>query len=153
MAKKNKLVIDLGKINLTDDQRRSPHTAALHKTAAKEIKSAEKANTKKPKVIEAPGTVPILRGAAVAATGAKTANLSVTFTNTNPGDSNLTATLDTAEKELTQSGSISFKNVQRPDIILIEVDSPGSTTITIDISAQSAEMNFPPGNSGNFVIN
>lgn len=98
----------------------------------------------------APTTRRLSRGVATLLT----ASIDVVFTNTNPGLSKLTGTCNGEERELTQSGVISFPNVGPGDIILIQADSLGSTTATIDISATPATLSFAPGaHSGTFLIN
>jgi len=144
MAKKNQLVIDLGKIKLTDEQLKSLQ-AALHKTVAKEIKSAEKTNKKQPKITGTEKAKPATRGMA-GAPGTKTATLEVTFTKVNTGDSELTATFNSQSKKITSSDSITFSGLAKGDMIEIDGTSLGSTTISIDISANPTVMNFTPGN-------
>jgi len=140
-AKKNQIVIDLGKIALTPVQRQKLQNE-IHKTVAGQMGAIDAANST---------STPAKVGATPAAI---TANIQATFTNTNPGVSSLTATLNSTQKTLSQSGTVSFTGVQSGDIILVQVDSLGSATITIDVNATPAQMNFPPGShSKNFIIN
>ena len=144
--KKNQLVIDLGKISLTNEQRKILQ-AVIHKAVAGKMKGIQAANKKE-------DNTALPKVTAAKAVAGVTANIEVTFTNTNPGLSNLTATLRGKQKKLDQSGTISFNNVRTADIILIQADSLGSTTATIDISADPMQLNFPPGaHSGSFFIN
>jgi hypothetical protein len=146
-TKKNQLIIDLGKVRLTNEQRKILQ-AGIHKVVASKMKKIQSAANKKEKDIMPPKAV-----AKKEVTGLM-ANIEVTFTNTNPGLSTLTATLRGKQKKLDQSGTINFANVRTADIILIQVDCLGSTTATIDISADPMQLNFPPGpHSGSFFIN
>lgn len=160
---RNKLTIDLRRIALTDKQLKDLHNA-IHKTVATHLQKAEKANAaKKPAASKAKKpkkAAPMLEGveapppAAAAATATKTANLSITFTNTNPGKSDLTAILNGVSKNVKQSGTLSFPGVNSGDIIIVQGKSLGTTTVTIDISADPMQMNFGPGHfNDNFFIN
>ncbi|HVE60940.1 MAG TPA: hypothetical protein VNA26_03925 [Chitinophagaceae bacterium] len=141
---KDKLVIGLA-VSLTDRQRKRLHKA-IHKTIASQIKRAETANNKRKQPKRATRS-------ATATVKKKTANLEVTFRNTEPGLSELTAILNSEEQTITESGTITFPNVQSGDIIIIQGTSLGSTTVTIDISAEPIQFNFEPGNfNGNFFI-
>jgi hypothetical protein len=141
---KDKIVIGL-EVSLTDKQRKSLHKA-IHKTIAAQIKKAETASAKKKE------TTRRTRGATVTIEK-KTANLEVTFRNVNPGLSELTAILNNEEETLDQSGTITFPEVQSGDIIIIQGTSLGTTTVTIDVSAEPIQFNFQPGNfNGNFFI-
>ncbi|MFN2440067.1 MAG: hypothetical protein ABR503_12765 [Chitinophagaceae bacterium] len=141
---KDKLVIGLA-VSLTDRQRKSLHKA-IHKTIASQIKRAETANNKKKQTKRTTRSL-------TATVKKKTANLEVIFRNTEPGLSELTAILNSEEQTITQSDTIPFSNVQSGDIIIIQGTSLGSTTVTIDISAEPIQFNFEPGNfNGNFFI-
>jgi len=79
--------------------------------------------------------------------------ITVTFTNTNPGDSSLTASFNGVEKTLTQSGKLSFENVPNDQAIQIDGKSLGSTSLKIDVHASPPSLDFPPGVfDGNFFI-
>jgi hypothetical protein len=148
---RNKLTIDLRRIALTDKQLKDLHNA-IHKTVATHLQKAEKAKSAKKKA------APVLEAAppdtAAITTATKTANLSITFTNTNPGKSDLTAILNGVSKNIKQTGSITFAGVNSGDIVIIQGKSLGMTTVTIDISADPMQMNFGPGHfNDNFFIN
>ena len=82
-----------------------------------------------------------------------TATISAVFTNTNPGTSKLTATLNNQSKSISSSGGINFSGVKSLDIILVQVNSLGTSDITIDIPADPASFHFSPGShSGEFEI-
>jgi len=155
-TKKNQLVIDLGKVTLTKEQRKKLQ-AGIHKAVAAKMKGIQAANKKESKAAnnnKETAIAPAAPKAVAKAITGVTANIEVTFTNTNPGVSDLTATLRGKQKKLDQSGTIIFDNVRTADIILIQSDSLGSTTATIDISADPMQLNFPPGaHSGSFFIN
>jgi hypothetical protein len=140
---KDKLVIGLA-VSLTDKQRKSLHKA-IHKTIASQIKKAETANKKKQtKRTTRSSTVTVKK---------KIAHLEVIFRNTDPGLSKLKAILNDEEQTINQSDTITFSNVQSGDIIIIQGTSLGSTTVTIDVSAEPIQFNFVPGNfNGNFFI-
>jgi hypothetical protein len=147
--KKNKIILDLGKVELTREQRKLLQ-AGIHKTVAAKMKSIHAFNKQKIKN-EAPKLLSDTEPVSIAQS---TATIDVSFTNVNPGASELTATCKGQQKKIMQSSSISFKNISTGDTILIQVDSLGSTTATIDISADPAQMNFPPGShGGTFFIN
>jgi lysyl-tRNA synthetase class II len=146
---KNKLVIDLRRITLTDKQRKSLHTA-IHTAVTKEMKKISVSESKKTKA--APGSKKsTLEIAEVKTT---TATLTITFNNVNPGLSELNAILNDEQKTIDQSGDITFNNIQSGDIIEINGESLGTTTVTIDVSADPVQMNFSPGHfNENFFIN
>jgi hypothetical protein len=149
--KKNTIIIDLGKLQLDAEQRKLLH-AGIHKTIAAKMKKIHTANRKKAKTETKPAE--LLRDAEPAVVAQTTATIDITFTNTIPGRSELTATFNGGQKKITQSGSLSFTNVRSADTILIQVDSLGSTTATIDRDADPVLMNFPPGShSSTFFIN
>lgn len=144
--KKNQLTIDLGKINLTPSQRKALHTA-IHDTVANNMNDiAVTAATLKAGI--AVSSRPPTKAKSVAA------NLMITFTNTEPGLSSLTATSKGESKTISQSGSIRFQKVETGDTIMVNGSSLGNTTITIDIDADPTQMNFDPGMfNGSFFIN
>jgi len=139
---KNKIVIDLRRTPLTPDQTTDLH-AALHKTIVSQLKKAAAAPPP-----------PKSKAKLAVAAAPQTAVLTVTITGTNPGLSNISANLNGTVKSITKSGTISFDNVNSGDIIAISGDSLGTTSITISVSADPINMNFPPGHiNGNFFIN
>ena len=140
---KNKIVIDLRRLSLTDKQRKELHEN-LHKTVVSNLKKFGK--DKKA------GSSARRRLSAAANT--KTATLAVSFTNTNPNKSDLKASLNNEEHELHSSGTITFQSVQSGDIIEVSGESLGTTTVTIDVSADPVQMNFSPGHfNDDFFIN
>jgi hypothetical protein len=149
----NKLTIDLRRVALTDKQVQDLHNA-IHKTVATHLEKAAKARPPK-KTAKAKKPPINLEGTNVtAAAGTKTANIKVTFTNTNPGKSDLTAIHNGVSQNLKQTGSVSFAGVSSNDIIIIQGKSLGMTTVTIDIGADPMQMNFGPGHfNDNFFIN
>jgi hypothetical protein len=150
---KNKIVIDLRRTPLTPEQTKDLHTA-IHKTVVNQLKKSPPApaSAKSNAAGKAPGKA--MKLAAVAASGPQTANLSITITGANPGKSNISAELNGVTKSVSKSGTLTFNNVNSGDIISLDGDSLGATTITIDISADPASMNFPQGHiDGNFFIN
>lgn len=151
MTKKNQLVIDLGKITLNAEQRKILQ-AGIHKAVAAKLKRIDTGRKKTD--VGKKEAKSLTRGGLRAVAAVTTATIKVDFTNTNPGTSEITATLKGQKKTLNQSGSISFTNVNSADIIRVQVDSLGSTTATIDINADPTQLNFPPGShSGRFFIN
>jgi hypothetical protein len=147
---RNKLTIDLRRIALTDKQLQDLHNA-IHKTVATHLQKAAKAKPAK-KSTRKKRSATNLESVVPAAT--KTANINITFTNTNPGKSDLTAIHNGVSKKVTQTGSITFAGVSSGDIIIIQGKSLGTTTATIDISADPTQMNFGPGHfNDNFFIN
>jgi len=137
-VKKNKIIIDLGEINLTDKQRKSLHTV-IHDAVSKELKKAEKPVPKKPKA-----GVPAKALAAVV-TG-KVVTLHVDFNTVELGNSTITASHNGDTKTLDQSGSMSFDNVIVGETIdIVDGDSNGTTTITINTHANPTQMNFAEG--------
>jgi len=140
MAKKNQLIISLGNINLTDEQR-SNIQMAIHDLMAKKVKAIK--NTNAPVV-----------SSAITATSKKTAKISVTFSKVSIGNSELTATFKSKAQKINQSDIIIVDGLERGDEIGIDGTSNGNTTITIDIDAKPASMSFGPGNfNDNFLIN
>ncbi|HVZ96609.1 MAG TPA: hypothetical protein VG847_07025 [Chitinophagaceae bacterium] len=135
---KNKVVLDLEKINLTDRQLHSLNKS-IHKVVAARLKTITAA---RPKKTYRKAAYTELR---MAAAGSMTAQLSVTFTNTIPGDSSLTAIYNGESQTLTQSGTLTFHNVKHGDTILVQDYSLGDTAVNIDISADPTQMNFTPG--------
>ncbi|HUS01454.1 MAG TPA: hypothetical protein VMY77_06995 [Chitinophagaceae bacterium] len=144
---KNNIVIDMTEIVINDLQRKKLHKA-LHTTVIKQLKKIKTGKPRKSELRMRSDTqnAPVVQ--------LKTANLDVGFTNTNPGQSNLTAILNEQEHTITESGTIIFTNVQRGDIIIVQGESLGLTTVTIDIDADPAQMNFKPGHfNKNFFVN
>src|SRR5258706_147972 len=98
---KNKLVIDLIRITLTDKQRKDLHDA-IQKTVAKQLKKVGISGEKEVKA--KPGSKSAtLKGAKAAP---MTANLAVIFINTNPGLSKLTAIFNEKKQTIDRSGTI-----------------------------------------------
>lgn len=136
----NKLVIDLRRLNLTNKQRQSLHNA-IHKTVTKQLQKIsdttdETANADTDAVTE--------QTAGAASAVIMTANLQVTFYNTDPG-SKFTAILNGQKQTITKTDTIRLDGVKSGDMILIQVVSLGKSTVTIDISADPMQMSFPPG--------
>lgn len=139
-------------------KKKQPKAKASPKKVAKDKPKAKKAapvlSPKNEKKVVTKPPAPIARKRTRGIATLVTATIDVIFTNTNPGLSRLVGTCNGLERVLTQSGAISFPNVGSGDIILIQVDSLGSTTATIDISATPTNLNFAPGvHSGTFFIN
>jgi len=146
---KNKLVIDLRRIALTDEQRRVLHNA-IHKAVTAQLKKIESTGKKKKKPKK--GVMKLAPEKAEVQT--MTTHLEVAFLATNPGLSKLTAILNGQKQTITKSGTITLTNVESSDIILIQGESLGMTTVTIDISAEPMQMSFSPGSfNDNFFIN
>jgi hypothetical protein len=145
---RNKIVIDMTKVQLNDAQRKKLHEA-IHLTVLRQLKKI------KPEKIKKRGPLKLKRGSLSAREiQTKTANLKIDFTNTNPGLSELTATLNEQSQTVTESTTITFTNVQSGDIIKVKGESLGITTVTIDIDANPTQMNFIPGHfNDNFFIN
>ncbi len=142
--KKNQIIIDLGEIKLTNEQRMKLNNT-LHEAVFKNVKSIEK-NMK-------------LKGPKPVGTFSKsmtnTVSLKVSFRDVNPGLSSLTATHDNTEHTINQSNTMTFNNVKTADTIDIDGDSAGSTTITvIGANSKPMQMSFAPGQhiSGSFFI-
>lgn len=151
---KHKIVIDLERLSLSPEQIKALHTA-LHKTVVTQLKKgtaapakpATKTAKKAPKKLG-------LTGGAAAAPATKTATVTATFFNVPTGKSELRAILNGQTKTINKSGRIPFNNVTSGDAILIQGTSLGTTTVTIDVSAEPAQMSFPPGNfNDQFLIN
>lgn len=143
MAKKNQLIINLGKHKLTAEQRKILH-AAIHKTVSKNLPSPAKTRNQ---------ATALTRDIPPAANALKTATLDVSFFNVGSGLSELTASFDTQSKKITSSGTIVITGLSKGDFIEIDGSSAGNTTISIDIDAKPAVMNFTPGSfNDNFLI-
>lgn len=135
--KRKKLTIDLGNTPLTDPQMKKlladVHTAV--KGNLKSINTPAKAKSK-----------PVAKSlAASPAPPTATATISATFTSTNPGLSELNATLNGVTKKLTQTGDIEFSNAITGDVILVQGKSLGTADISIDVKASPQQMKFVPG--------
>ena len=138
---RTQFTIDLRRLSLTEKQIKSIHTA-IHETVAAELIKIKAPSKRKGK--------PAFKAAIISAT----ANIQVTFTNTNPGMSRLTAILKGKEQTITESNTITIDQVEPGNIILIQGESLGTTTATIDLDATPTQMNFPPGSfDGVFYIN
>ena len=142
--KKNKIVIDLGEIDLTNLQRKSL-LEKLHNTVSKKIKAVAVANAR-----------PAANNSRAAAPEkiTKTANLLIDFFDADAGNSHLKATYQGVDKTLEQSGTISFENVNSNKKIIIHGVSPGTTTVTVtSVKTSPAQMSFPIGDiDGSFLI-
>jgi hypothetical protein len=153
MAKKsNRISIHLGKISLTGEQRKNLHTS-IRDAIGKQIKVAQKENSKKEAITKPPNTRGLVRAAEKVE--GKTATLDVKFNIVDTHLSHLTATHDDDIKVINESDTISFNNVKTGDTIDIDGDSNGSTLVTIDINAKPMKMSFDPGqhiNGGFFII-
>lgn len=163
----NKLTIDLRRVPLTDKELKEVHDA-IHNTVAGKMKKFAAAKEKKKAAKKTAAKKPVkskkaaaglesfatMAEAPAAAVATKTANISVKFTNTVPGKSELTAIFNDESKTLTQTGKITFAGVNSADMIGIQGKSLGTTTVTIDLSADPMQMNFGPGHfNDNFFIN
>ena len=85
----------------------------------------------------------------------KTATLTVEFSNVNAGLSSFTASHNGVEQIINSSDTISFKNVQVNETILIKGNSAGSTNVKLSgVNAIPAEMDFEAGQhiNGLFLI-
>jgi hypothetical protein len=119
----------------------------IQNTAAKNSSATAATKTAAPEAAATPASQPA-KGTGM------TANLKITFTNTEPGLSSVTATSNGEDKTISQSDTITFQNVKTGDTIKVKGNSLGSTTITIDIDADPTQMNFDPGKiNGSFFIN
>lgn len=147
MAKKtNQFIIDLGNIAMTEEQKKALNKA-LHKTVAKQMKEISVVRSRNA------GTSRGMASPGITEEGLLTATLDVTFTNTEPGLSLLTATCAGKEQTINRSGKIVVNNAKKGRRIKIQGDSLGNTTITIDIAASPMQMNFAPGHiAGSFFI-
>ena len=148
----DKLVIDLGRFNLTNPQRKAVHHA-IHKAVANQL---ERFLTSPEEEVREEDIVPatLSRGMDAAAISAATANLQVTFLNANTGLTELTAILNGQRQSIAKSGSISFPNVESGDLILLQKTGNGSCLITIDVGAVPMQVSFPPGKfNDQFFIN
>lgn len=131
MASK-KLTVNLGNLNLTEKEYKKL-MAAIHKTVSGELRTTglppKNKKTKK----------------ALAATATVTATISATFTDVNPGLSELSARHNNVIKKLTQSGTLRFDGVLSGDSIRIQGKSLGKSAISIDIPANPPQKTFEPG--------
>lgn len=136
--KKTKLTIDLGNIQLDEDQQ-AALLAAIHKTVAANVKQKAVAPVPKARSSTAESaTLP-------AAQAVKDINVGVEFKNVNPGLSAVTATIQGQKGQLTQSGDIPFTGVTTPGVLLVIGKSLGTTTVTIDQPATPQTKTFAPG--------
>lgn len=129
----NKLTIDLGNLDLTVKETKKL-LDAIDKTVSSKLKPKKEEKTETP-------TAPLKAGRPAA--GA--AEITVTVTHTAPGMTEITATHNSTEKNLDQSGTISFENVQKGDSIRIKGKSLGKTDFKIDRDAEPQQKNFEPG--------
>lgn len=148
---KNKLIIDLRRIKLSDKQSKDLHQA-IHEVVTTQLDKLADSRGNKNKTAKKESDNVETTFAADSTT--ITANLNVKFFNVNPGKSELKAILNDEEQVIDRSGIISFSNVESGNIIVIQGKSLGITTVTIDISADPTQMNFSPGHfNDNFFIN
>lgn len=133
-VKKNKFTVDLGKLNLNDEER-FKLLDAVQKTVSREQKTVGEKPQEK-----AAASAPMKATVAVAG-----ATISATFRNVNPGLSELTATHNGVEKTITQSGTIDLANVKKGEIIMVQGKSLGKADISIDREADPQAMKFNPG--------
>ena len=142
----NKLVIDLTRLHISPQQRQALHNA-IHKSVAKQLEKILKAPEQELPEADAEAAMPAVasRGMEAAAISTVTAHLHVTFLNTNPGLSNLTAVLNGQKQSITQTGILSIPNVASGDLILLQKTGNGSCLITIDMQAIPMQVSFPPG--------
>ncbi len=134
---------------------------AAKKSPAKPVKKIIKNTTKKAvkKAIKkaTPPVTAAVHAAAVdvmPAATLMTAVLTVDIRNTNPGLSSVTATSDTASRTINSGGIITLHNIKSGEMIVITGRSLGTTTISINLSADPVQLNFPPGQlQGSFFIN
>lgn len=138
MARK-KLTVDLGNLNLTDAQ---------HKKLLNDIHTAVKTNLNKIKGPAPQKKIPAGKKMALAADPAPqgvTATISATFTNTEPGLSELNLIFNGKTQKLTQSGKLQVPGVVKGSVILIQGKSLGNAEISIDVNAKPQSMKFLPG--------
>lgn len=147
--KKNKFIVDLGNISLTDKQRKKL-MLDLHKSVIKNIKSKSiiSVNTSQDPQMRF-STNDTFTGKFIKLS---TANLNVEFFNGNSGD-NLTATLDRIDgsQEIKSidfnGGTISFTNVSSDDTIGLDGFCVSKAVVTIDVPVkQNLPASFPGGN-------
>ncbi len=136
--KRKKLTVDLGNTPLTDAQ---------HKKLLADVHAAVKANLKKVLPAAKPAKpAPKKRLAAAPAPAlTATATISATFTNVNPGLSELNATFNGKTQQITQTGTITINNIRKGDAIMIDGKSLGTADISIDLKASPQQMKFAPG--------
>lgn len=130
-SKKNKFSINLGTVDLSNEERLEV-LAAIHKAVATKIK------TKAPK-IDKKASIKTAPTKASAGLAAGDATITADFLDTEPGFSKLIATHKGNSKTITQSDKISFENVKAGDIIRVEVITLGKSEITIDRKAKPQE--------------
>jgi flagellar hook-length control protein FliK len=153
MAKKKQIVIDVSKFKLTDSQLAGLQMG-IHKTVARAMQDAKVGNVAPITKTRTAGAKTKFESVGAAVPLGMNANLAVTFTNTEPGASTLTASLGTQKQTIDRTTKITLNNVQTGDTIRIKGNSLGNTTVTIDISADPAQFIFPPGKiNGSFFIN
>jgi hypothetical protein len=127
---KGKIVLDLRKVAMTPDQTATLH-AALHKTVVGHLNAIARETST--------GAAPVAQPAV------REASLTVKITGTAAGDSTVTAILNGQSHTINKSGTIDLGAVKSGDIVGIQGSSQGTTTITIDVSADPAMLSFPPG--------
>lgn len=130
--KKNKLIINLGNLPLTDEQRKAL-LDAVHKTVDNQLEADAAAAQPRGLTREARSE-----------TGGS-ATITATFRNTNPGLSELTATHNGQTKTITQSGTLDLLNVKKGEVIMVQGKSLGKADISIDREADPQSMKAEPG--------
>jgi hypothetical protein len=137
---KSKFTVNLGNLNLSDKQLKKLMDA-VHKTVNAELNAA---------------TTPVKKSSPVSrlAAGATfSATITATFTNVEPGLSQLNAKHKGKPQSLNQSGTLTFDNVANGDTIRIQGKSLGNSVITIDVEADPPQKKFEPGTFNfNFII-
>jgi hypothetical protein len=122
------------------------------KTAKKtSIKAPIKSKEKVAKKLISPK--PATREVVLSAALAKTAIITVTFAGVSSGNSQIRASLNGVNKDLTSSGNITFTGVESDDVIGIDGSSPGRTRVRINIDSTPTEFNFTGNFNDNFIIN
>ena len=145
---KTKFTVNLGNLKLSQKDHKKIMDA-VHKTVNNELKSIIPPKGKKapPKVKKK------LARSLTVIEAVATATVTATFTNVEPGLSELNATFNNATQKLTQSGTLKFKDVKRGDFIEIQGKSLGTSDISIDVKASPQAKKFQPGTFNfNFVI-
>jgi hypothetical protein len=122
-------------------------TQSVKKAATKPArpKGRKKVHAKKKVVVKGKRMPPASSSTLESAPPVVTATISATFTNVNPGLSELNAILNGVTKTLKQSGTLKFDNVLSGDVIMIQGKSLGTSDISMDIPASPPKMKFPPG--------
>lgn len=135
--KRKKLTIDLGNTGLNDAQMKKL-LGQIHSLVNGNLPVVKKqAHAKNKKTVKSGNETVILPDTA--------ATIKATFTNVNPGLSELKATFNGVTKKLSQTGDIVFNNIGSGDVIIIQGKSLGTSEISIDVKASPQQMKFVPG--------